>query len=176
MVDLLPGEQVIVGMRKHWLIFLFQTAGVFFGGVIPFLLMPMYKTFFSGVYNTLGEQRFESLVLFFLALWLLLLVCGFFIVLTGYYLDILIVTNQRLIDVDQVSLFSRDITVAPLEKVEDVKVQTFGIIATIFKFGNINIQTAAEEREMIIKGLRYPEYARDVIMKAYEAHLKKSRG
>jgi hypothetical protein len=105
MVDLLPGEHVIVGMRKHWLVFLLQIFGMLLGGVVPFLLMPMYSTFFSGLYSSLGQSKFDALVLFFLSGWLIVLLCGFFIALTGYYLDILIVTNQRLIDVDQVSLF-----------------------------------------------------------------------
>ncbi len=168
MFDLLPGEKVIVGIRKHWLVFFLETIGLFIAAAVPVILLPFYSDFFSETVTSLGVDRFQNLAVFLVAGWFLLMLVTFFVMLTGYYLDILIVTNERLIDVDQLMLFSRDITTAPLEKIEDVKVQTLGILATIFKFGNINIQTAAEEREMLIKGLRYPEYARDVIMKAYE--------
>jgi hypothetical protein len=163
---LLPGENVVVGIRKHWLIFLMQTSGLILGAIIPLLLLPFYRSFFSAI-ATPGEN-FQSLVLFFVGFWLLLMTVAFFVVLTGYYLDILVITNQRVIDVDQVGLFARDVATAPLEKIEDVKIEVLGVFATFFKFGNIHIQTASEEREIVIKGIRYPEYARDVIMKAYE--------
>jgi membrane protein YdbS with pleckstrin-like domain len=116
----------------------------------------------------MGSGRFQSLVSFFVGGWVLLMVIVFFVMLTIYYLNILIITNERVIEVTQTGLFARDIAVCPLEKIEDVKVEVLGILPTFFKFGNLYIQTAAESREMLVHGIRYPEYARDAIMKVYE--------
>lgn len=157
----------MVGMRKHWFIFLLEISGLIIAALLPFVLIPFYQRIMPTMVATVGVDRFDNLMVFMISAWELVVVMGFFISLTGYYLDILIVTNQRLIDVDQVSLFSRDIAVAPLQQVQDVKVEVLGIFATFFKFGNIHIQSAGERREMVIKGIRYPEYARDVLMKAY---------
>jgi hypothetical protein len=173
MIDFLPGEKIIVGMRKHWFVFFMQISGLIFAAIIPIILLPFYRSIFSTAVSSLGPEKFQNLEMFFIGGWLFMLFIAFFITLTGYYLDILIVTNERIIDVDQVSLFARDIASAPLEKIEDVKVQTLGIIATFFKFGSISIQTAGTAREMIIHGIRFPEYARDTIMRAYEEAKRK---
>ncbi len=168
MIHFLPGEKVIVGMRKHWFIFLMQTSGLIIAAVVPLILLPFYKSIFGSTAAAIGGDQFQSLTIFLVAAWMLLMLIAFFVMLTGHYLDILVITNERLIDVDQVSLFARDIASSPLEKIEDVKIEVLGIFATFFKFGNIHIQTAGEMREMVIYGIRYPEYARDTIMKAYE--------
>jgi hypothetical protein len=61
-----------------------------------------------------------------------------------------------------------------LHNVEDVKVEVLGILATIFKFGNLHIQTAAETKEFVVRGVRHPEYARTIIMGAYQEAIKRN--
>ena len=168
MVDLLPGENIIVGMRKSWFVFFMQSFSLILAAVVPIVLFPFYKIIFSQGVDSLGPERFQNVVVFFVGGWLLLLTIVFFVLITNYYLNIVIVTNERLMDITQDSLFARDIVICPLEKIEDVKVEIFGIFATFFKFGNLYIQTGGEKREMLVHGIRYPEYARDTIMKAYE--------
>ncbi len=168
MIDLLPDEKIIVGIRKHWLIFLFQTLPLILGALLPVILIPFYDTIFAPAVASLGADRFQNLVAFFVGGWVLLMIIIFFVLLTIYYLNILIITNERVIEVTQDGLFARDIAVCPLEKIEDVKVEVLGIFPTFFKFGNLYIQTAAESREILVFGIRYPEYARDTIMKVYE--------
>jgi hypothetical protein len=89
------------------------------------------------------------------------------VILTTYYLDVVIVTNKRILDVDQVALFSRDVAGLPIENLEDIKIETSGILAEIFKFGDLHIQSAAQAKEVEVRGIHHPERARDVIMNAY---------
>lgn len=86
---------------------------------------------------------------------------------TNYYLDILIVTNQRIIDIEQLGLFARDVTSAPLQNVEDIKVEVIGILPSLFDFGNLHIQTAAAMREITVYGIHHPNKIRDCIIAAH---------
>jgi hypothetical protein len=171
--QLLPGERIIVGLRKHWFIFAMETAGLFVAGAIPLILSPWADVVLSPLFPTFSSSQMANVILFFLAGWLLLLLFVFFVLLTTYYLDIIVITNERIIDIEQISLFSRDIAVTSLHNVEDVKVEVLGIFATFFDFGNLSIQTAAETREFLVKGVRHPEYARNIIMQAYEEAIRR---
>ena len=176
MLELHPEEKIIVGIRKHWFVFFLEASGLMVAAVVPFILTMFADTMFEGVVTAIGTATFENLLLFTLAAWLIILTVAFFVIFTTYYLDMLVVTNQRLIDVDQISLFARDIATAPLHNVEDVKIESLGIFATLFKFGNLHIQTAAESKEIIIRGIRHPERARDIVLRAYHEATKQGQG
>lgn len=168
MIQLLEGEKVIVGIRKHWFVFFIEAIGLFIAALVPFALLPFAERFFPEAVAAVGVTQFENAIVFFAAAWLILLTMVFFVIFTNYYLDMLIVTNQRLIDIDQIALFSRDVATMPLHNLEDVKVEELGIFATLFKFGNLHIQTAAETKEVVIRGIRHPERAKDWVMNAYQ--------
>ena len=121
-----------------------------------------------------GDGTFVSIML--VSLWLLFIWIIFFIIWTNYYLDILIITNKRIIDVNQKRLFNREISVSQLKHIEDVTTETVGIIATLLNFGNMQIQTAGEKREFIVKNIPNPSNVRRQIMKAHEAATEKSIG
>ncbi|MFH1620654.1 MAG: PH domain-containing protein [Patescibacteria group bacterium] len=56
--------------------------------------------------------------------------------------DVLIVTNFRIIDVDQKGLLARTVSEASLSSVQDVSWSRQGLIQTIFKIGTVTVQTA----------------------------------
>jgi len=167
-VDLLPGEKIIIGIRKHWFVFFIETSGLLLAGVVPFILAFFSEELFGEVVTVIGSAQFENILVFLASAWLILLTMIFFVIFTNYYLDMLIVTNQRLIDIEQISLFARDVATAPLHNLEDIKIESLGLFATFLKFGTLQIQTAAETKEIVIKGIRHPERAKDIIMQAYQ--------
>lgn len=173
LIDLLPEEKIIVGIRKHWFVFFLESFGLVVAGVVPFILVVFTEAIFSDLVAAIGATELENILVFFTAAWLIVLTVIFFVVFTNYYLDMLIVTSQRLIDIDQISLFARDVATAPLHNIEDIKIESLGIFATLFKFGNLHIQTAAETKEIIIRGIRRPERAKDIIMQAYQGAINR---
>ena len=59
-----------------------------------------------------------------------------------WWLDIFIVTDQRIIDIDQKSLFNKRVSEATWDKVQDVTYEIKGVTATFFDYGSVFIQTA----------------------------------
>lgn len=168
LVEVLPDEKIILGIRKHWFVFLMEMFGIFLAAIVPFICAPFLKNIFGAQITEIGQANYENILVFAAGAWLLIIVMIIYIAMTNYYLDILIVTNKRLIDIDQLGLFARDVATMPLHNLEDVKIQELGIFATMFRFGSLQIQTAAETKEIVIKGLRHPERAKDLIMRAYQ--------
>ena len=69
----------------------------------------------------------------------------FFEMWLEYWLDAWIVTNFRLIDINQIGLFRREHSEIPLSRIQDISIETNGVLATFLGYGNIRIQTAGED-------------------------------
>ena len=169
MFKLEQGEHLVLTARKHWLVFLLQNAGFIIAAILPFVILGFMEARITPYLISRGLDSGEasSLIFFSVFAWELLILCVFAVSLTNYYLDIVFVTNKRIIDIDQRGLFARDLAIMPIEQMQDIKIQVFGILATLFGFGTLSIQTAGTEREIIIRGLRDPQGAKDIILSAY---------
>jgi len=95
----------------------------------------------------------------------------FFIIWTNYYLDVLLVTDKRIIDVEQRGFFSREISTVRLENIEDITINVSGVLATFLNYGTLKIQTAAEAREFIIHDVPEPNMVKSTI---YDLHNKQA--
>jgi uncharacterized membrane protein YdbT with pleckstrin-like domain len=65
-------------------------------------------------------------------------------------LDIIIITDSRVISIEQISALSRTVTECALDRVQEVTAHTAGIFQTIFGFGDVHIHTASESSHMIV--------------------------
>ncbi|MCK5466479.1 PH domain-containing protein [Candidatus Parcubacteria bacterium] len=98
-----------------------------------------------------------------------------FTVWADYYLDIWIITNERIIDVEQIGFFNRVVSELDLKRIQDITSSVHGMLPTMFGFGNIHIQTAAEEGKFDLKSVPHPVTIRRRITKLYKAAREKDR-
>ncbi len=80
-----------------------------------------------------------------------------------YYLDMWIVTEKRVINIDQRGLFSREISEIPMANIQDVTVEVHGLMETLLGFGTVRIQTAGE-REFTIDDIPRLNPVKDAIL------------
>lgn len=57
----------------------------------------------------------------------------------------MLVTDENVVDVDQMGVFRNVVSTLRLSRVQDVSVDVKGPMQTLFKYGTINIQTAGEK-------------------------------
>jgi uncharacterized membrane protein YdbT with pleckstrin-like domain len=81
----------------------------------------------------------------------------------SYYLDVWIITTERIIDIEQHGLFHRAVSEIAVERVQNVTVETPGFLATMLGFGNVKIQTAGEG-EFTISSVTECERAQRLIL------------
>ncbi len=62
----------------------------------------------------------------------------------GWFFNIYILTDERVVDVDFQNIFFRKISTAKIEEIQDVNIQSSGSFETFFGYGSVFIQTAAE--------------------------------
>ena len=80
-----------------------------------------------------------------------------------FYFDIQIVTDRRIIDVNQNRLFSRELAELNLEDVEDVSIQISGTMPTLFNYGDVIIQTAGERMNFHFQHVPRPREIASII-------------
>ena len=90
-----------------------------------------------------------------------------------YYLDMWVITSERIIDIEQKGLFRREISEFMLDKVQDITVEIPDIMATLLKYGNINIQTAGE-KSFTIKQIPKIYEAKNLILDYSSGNRKKN--
>lgn len=90
-----------------------------------------------------------------------------------YNNNVLMVTNENLIQVLQHSIFSRQLSQLSLEKVQDVTAVQNGFFARIFDLGTIQVETAGETANFSFKLAPNPNVVAKEINEAHERFIKK---
>jgi uncharacterized membrane protein YdbT with pleckstrin-like domain len=172
MVNLQPKEHVIFEVRRHWLFFALESAVL-----AACLLLPLLIFFGSSLVVDLKNiPHFETAAFFLTMAWWLIVWVLFAVNWTNYYLDAWIVTNHRIIDVEQHGLFSRSVSECRLERVQDVTVEVHGMLPTLLKFGDVRIQTAGETPQFVLKNVPDPYRVKDLIARCEHNAIAALRG
>lgn len=96
----------------------------------------------------------------------------YFTYFVNYYLDLLIITNDRLLHVEQEGLFARTISEVDLYKIQDITSTVNGFFPSMFNYGNLMIQTAGAVEKFIIINIPHPENLRQKILDLAEEDRK----
>lgn len=142
-----PEEKIILLLRSHPITNL--------GWILLALIMiaaPSFMSFFS--FFELLPVEFQIVIVM---IWYL--ITGAFILerFLIWFFHVNIVTDERILDVDFVSLFFRDMTDANIDQIQDVTVEVGGAIRTLFDFGDVIIQTAAEIPKIKFEAVPKPD-------------------
>lgn len=160
MINFLENERVILMLRRHPLIIYTKIAAIVLIAVVPFVIYPFIRKFLPQI---LVYPRDILLVLgaviYYMFVW-----TYFLIVWVDYYLDMWIVTNQRIMDIEQKGLFSREVSEFSISRVQDVTVNVIGILPTLFHYGDVHVQTAGEAKQFIFRDIRDPNKVKDAIL------------
>jgi len=170
-IKLEENEEVIKIVRKHWLPMVFSLVVSIFVAIAPIVFFVLLKKI---IFSNITLQNLYVLVFFYL-IYLIFVWISIFISWINYYLDIWVLTNKKIVDIEQIGLFSRKVSSIRLDRIQDVKIEVLGLINTFLKIGNIRVQTAAQGEDFIIKTASNPEQIKQSIMKAYTEEEEKTK-
>ena len=148
-----PDEKLVLFVRRHWIILVARWLAYLILSCIP-----IATYFFLAAYQPqilanriIFPFLFLFASIFYLFMWLFL-----FNIFIDYYLDVWIVTTKRILDIEQRGIFNRIVAEHSLERIQDVTGSQKGVIQTIFKFGDVYIQTAGEIQRFDFHQVRNP--------------------
>ncbi len=165
-----PGEKTVLFLRRHW----FIPAGIILL-LLALIAVPIavYYLILTQASWLLDHPIAAPLLtltasLYYLAIWVYS-----FSEFIDYYLDIWIVTSERIINIEQHGLFARVASELNLTAVQDVTSEVHGIVNTLFDFGVVHVQTAAETTRFVFKQIHGPEIVkRQIIQLADQARAR----
>jgi uncharacterized membrane protein YdbT with pleckstrin-like domain len=155
-------EKILSKIRKHWFILFRDGIGILLGGFLPPVILIWLSA--AGVFPASALAP-PAVWTFVGAMWFLIIWMSLATIWTNYYLDAWIVTDKRIIYIEQVALFNRKVATLRMERVQDVTVEAYGVLETLLRFGTLRIQTAGATGEFtVIKGIPHPEKVRNRIL------------
>ena len=165
-----PGEKVSLFLHRHW-IYLAQIALVF--GLLTLVPAGIALAAFNLRPALFADPVFgpiATLVIsaYYLGVWLVT-----FFEYVDYELDIWVVTNERVIDIEQRGLFNRITSELHLANIQDVTSEVKGIMHTFLDYGDVFVQTAAEVDRFMFKGVPHPDKVKEAILALAEADKKR---
>jgi uncharacterized membrane protein YdbT with pleckstrin-like domain len=148
-------ERTIFFLRRHW----FTVLPILFGFVFALLLPP--AVYLIVPYRMPGFFDVPShLVLFVLGASMFFLYAWLFLFqnFLDWFLDLWIVTDHRIINIEQHGLFGRTMSELMLYNIQDVSSEIDGFLHTIANYGKIEIQTAGEKERFIFDNVPHPNH------------------
>jgi len=154
---LFPGqrgdEEILIFTRRHWIQFLSAFVAVVLL-VAAYVAAVFIIVQVSPIDFTRGIARLVLVTvsgILVLMAWLYL-----YVRFIDYYLDVWILTSERIVQIKQRSLFNRQITELDLSTVQDVQSKVKGVISTFLGYGTIFVQTAGTTELLEFKYIPKP--------------------
>lgn len=152
-------EDIIFLVRAHPITNLSWIALAILIFTVPYLVLKFVPLI--GVNLNLIPEKF---LLTFLIIDYLLVLVTVFEGFLGWYFNVYIVTNKKIVDIDFSSVLAKNIDLALLRDIQEADTHMVGLWSLIFDYGDIIIQTAAAQVRMDFKSVPYPNQISDRIM------------
>ncbi|MDO8513478.1 MAG: PH domain-containing protein [bacterium] len=138
--DQKPDEKVFLFVRRHWISF------------APTILISIFMIFFpiAVIIGIIYGFKIEvnpiivQYIILSVSAYILFIMTFFIVGWVDYYFDVLIITDERLVNIEQNGLFNRHISELDLLRVQNVSTSVKGILPTMFDYGCVVVQTAGE--------------------------------
>jgi uncharacterized membrane protein YdbT with pleckstrin-like domain len=142
----LPNERLVMELRRHWFSFArqaFMYVLLLIGPAVAYYLIDSFESsLWTHLYNGALTEAITRLAvsLYYLGVWVF-----FFYSWLDYYLDVWVVTSERVLSLEQNGVFNRRVAELRLSRVQDVSSQVKGIWETLLHFGDVSVETAGEQ-------------------------------
>ncbi len=151
------GETLYFLMRRHPITNLPWIIAALIFAIAPIVAMSLIQAYFADPFAVIPAKY----QIIFLIIWYLIVMFFTFESFLIWYYNVYIVTDRRVIDIDFRGLWSKRVSEATLNKVEDVTFETHNFWQILFDYGDIMMQTAAEKTEFEFRAIPKPEMVHD---------------
>jgi len=121
-------ERVEIVIRRHWIVFVVLWIHAIVGLFINILLYIMF--WFELWVNVFNLIYINGFIVFMYIEWI------------NHELDMYVMTNSRIIWIEQVWFLNREVSQCALNDVQEVNSKTKWFFANMFNYGDLTIQTA----------------------------------
>jgi len=140
-------EEILVALRPHWITNV--------GWILITIAMVLGPTLIKSLALINGlPAKYQILGELF---WYLTTFAFAFEKFLSWYFDVYIITDERVVDIDFNNLLNKKYSEAKLSMIQDVTSKQIGMGQTMFNYGQVLIQTAAEINELRFDNIPNPD-------------------
>lgn len=119
------------------------------------------------------ERLVNQIIIVCLTCYYLFISTYFFLMWMNYYLDIIIVTPEHLINIQQIGLLNHKVSEQSLLRVQDVTSRVNGFWQTYFRYGTVVAETAGDEPNFSMRDVPNPNSVANIILRLHEELIEK---
>jgi hypothetical protein len=164
-------ERVIMICRRHWIYLWPRTLWYALLALVPVIGVAFAMSKTAGLGGTAGRVFWIAA-----AVYLLYWVLRAFLNWYRYNNDIWVITNQRIVDSTKTTPFTLKTSTADLVNVQDMTVERDGVFRTMFNYGDVVCQTAADIQEFRMTGIPRPQDLQLLVDKERDRERVRYRG
>ena len=142
-------EEILLFLKRH----LVTNSPWIFKAILASLVPLLFLIFLSFFGVILPEDYTFTLVLFYY----LMLLGYIFVQFISWFFNITLVTNQRVVDIDFSQLVFESVAATKLPQLEDVSYHQVGVLASVFDYGDVTVQTAGKASNFLFAQVPHPE-------------------
>lgn len=172
LIDKNPNEKIHYIIHRHPITFLKFIGFFLILAAVPLALYFLLNNLFPELITK--EEIFATMVIMG-SIYYLSILLFLYTKFVDFYLDVWIVTSQKVVDILQKQLFSRNISELDLDRIQDVTTDISGLFPTIFNYGNITIKTASNTTSIIFRSVPDPEKIRKDLIKFSDLNKRKNK-
>ncbi len=162
-------EKIVSVIHRHW--FDITMHYIFIGFVVALLISATLLV--DTIESMFGMKDVLPLLLFIDSIVVTFLWFYGFLMWIDYWLDVWIVTDQRVVNIEQKGLFSRHVSELHFHTVQDVTSKVQGLIPTLLNYGDVEVQTAAEKTRFLFRRVPDPYAIKAMLVERQRsAHLE----
>lgn len=158
--DRQENEEVIkLFLRQHAIVNIFWVTSSIFLFILPALYL-----FLEGLFGfNFSVQIPVKILTGGLVIYYLLILAYAFEQFLSWYFNVYIVTNMHIVDINFYSLLAKEVVEISLDDVEVVSYKTAGVLGSLFNYGDVEIETAAETKRINFEKVPRPDIVADTI-------------
>lgn len=162
-------EIIMMILHRHWIVLVFKAIYILFLLISSAIIL----AFRVPLTELIGWSLFWGAVTLY---WIIFLTF-IFISWINDELDLFVITNERIIGIEQITALSRKVSETGLDRIQEVDAKVAWVFPTIFWYGEVHIYTASESSNMVVLFAPDPiENTRKIntIIQEFRGHMQKN--
>jgi hypothetical protein len=164
-------ESVSQVVRRHWWFLWPKSIVMVLAAIIPVSIIAWIMAA-TDTYEGIAATIFWIVAAVWLLYWAVRILFNWY----QYHNDIWVITNQRIIDSIKRHPFSHRLATTDLVNVQDITVEKHGVLPSVLNFGDIVVQTAADQADLVLAGIPRPAEIQLFVDKERDRERMRSRG
>ncbi len=150
-------EYIELFLRRHWVTNVPWIIIAILLSVVPFVAVTIDLILNLGLTTNLPPKISTGIII----IWYIFITAYVIENFLFWYFNIYIITNKHIVDVNYSSLLARSVVEVKLQDVQSQKASIKGVVRQLFNFGDVVIETAAENQRIDFTDIPKPDLVAD---------------